>query len=73
MKRALKIFAFIVTGIVLLILLLSFIVSYFYADEVKQIILSELNKSIKTKISAEEIDISILSKFPNASLGICQQ
>jgi len=68
MKKALKIFFFSLLSIVLLILGSSFVIGYFYENEVVNIVLKELNKNIKTEINIGSYDFSILSKFPDASL-----
>ena len=68
MKKALKIFFFSVLSIILLISGTSFIIGYFYEDDVVNIVLKELNKNIKTEINIGSYDFSIISKFPDASL-----
>lgn len=43
-------------------------VSYIFSDEVKQKLVSEINKRLKSEIKVSEIHFSVLRKFPNASL-----
>ncbi len=67
-KRIIKISLIVVAVLILLPVLFVLIVSTFYTDEVKKMMLDELNKNIRTQISAKEISISLISKFPDASL-----
>ncbi len=68
MKKALKIFIFSLLSIVVLISGTSFVIGYFYENEVVNIVLKELNKNIKTEINIGSYDFSVISKFPDASL-----
>ncbi|MCF8296054.1 MAG: DUF3971 domain-containing protein [Saprospiraceae bacterium] len=43
-------------------------ISYLYEDKVKEIIKAEINKQIDTEIEVEEIEFSVIKKFPFASL-----
>ena len=43
-------------------------ISYFYEDKVKEIIKAEINKQIDTQIEVEEIEFSVIERFPFASL-----
>ncbi len=54
----------------LLILLLStaLVIGYFYEEEVKQLLVGEINKQLVTPVSVKGINLSLLKKFPNASL-----
>jgi hypothetical protein len=45
-----------------------FSVVYIYEDEVKQFAVDQLNKNLKVKVKAPEIDLTIWDQFPNASL-----
>ncbi len=68
MKKAFKIFLISLLIIVGLITGASFIIGYFYEDEVVSIVLKELNKNIKTEINIGSYDFSVFSKFPDAAL-----
>lgn len=68
MKKIVKISLIVIAVIILLPVIFVLIVSTFYTDEVKKMMLDELNKNIRTQISVKEIDISLISKFPDASL-----
>ncbi len=54
----------------LLILLLSaaLLIANFYEDEVKQVLVGQLNKRLATPVSVKNIELSLIKKFPNASL-----
>jgi len=57
-----------ITGISLLCLLfVGVLTGIFYEKEIKQLIITELNKNINTKISVEEFDFSVIRHFPYAS------
>jgi hypothetical protein len=42
--------------------------AWYYQDEVKQLIVNEINKNIKTEITVRDISFSVLRKFPRASV-----
>ncbi len=60
------------TLLLLLLLLLTggFIIGYFYGDEVKQYIITELNKQLNTQVivEPEDINFTVIRNFPNASI-----
>jgi len=58
----------IVFSIIGLILIAGVIVSKFYEEEIGQYAIQELNKHIETPVSVEEIDLTLLRKFPDASV-----
>jgi hypothetical protein len=53
---------------VFLIVATSLIISFVYEDQVSQIFLKEINKRVKTEISTEKINLSLLKKFPYATV-----
>ena len=55
---------------ILIVLIIAFFVSvvYIYEDEVKQYAVEQLNKSLKVKVKAPKIDLTIWDQFPNSSL-----
>lgn len=46
----------------------SYVIAHFYEDEVKQLVIEQVNKRLNTKISVEDVSLSLLPKFPSASL-----
>lgn len=61
----------ILAGLGILIVLVVgffFTVVYLYEDEVKQYAVDQLNKHLKVKVQAPEIDLTLWDQFPNASL-----
>ena len=60
---------FIVFFIIIAVFLVAGIsISLIYSDEVKQKIVAEINKGLKTEISVGEVYFSVIRRFPNASL-----
>lgn len=60
-----------ITGISILCLLIAGVITgIFYEKEVKQLIISELNKNLDAKISVQEFDFSVLRHFPYASFDL---
>jgi len=55
-------------SIILLIVVSGVVLAYFYEDEVKNLVVSKLNQNLLTEISVDDINFSVLRKFPNASL-----
>jgi hypothetical protein len=43
-------------------------ISFIYEDEVSEIFLEEVNKSLKSDFQTEEVNLSLLKKFPNATI-----
>jgi len=58
----------IVFSIIGLLLIVGLIVSKFYEEEIGQYAIQELNKHIETPVSVDEIDLTLLRKFPDASV-----
>ncbi|MBL4710276.1 MAG: AsmA-like C-terminal region-containing protein, partial [Flavobacteriales bacterium] len=56
--------------ILLLLLVLSgvLIAGLYYGDEIKLLIVKNLNESLKTEIKVSQIDFSVLESFPKASI-----
>jgi hypothetical protein len=50
--------------------LISVVVGFIYKDDVKQIVLDNLNDQFSTPISFQEIEISLFQHFPKTSIGI---
>jgi len=58
-------------GIAIFIVLLfatAFIIAYFYEDKVKDFVVNQINKQLNTEISVKEINLSLIKRFPYASL-----
>ena len=51
---------------VFVIVVVSFIISFIYEDEVSELFLKELNNRVEEDIKAGEVNLSLLRKFPNA-------
>lgn len=65
-KKILKI-----TGLVLLVLLLSLIaIPFFFKDQIKEKITAALNEKVDAKISFAEADLSLFRSFPRANVRI---
>lgn len=54
--------------LIVLIVAFFFTVVYIYEDEVKQYAIDELNKNLKVKVKAPDIELTIWDQFPKASL-----
>lgn len=59
-------------GIVLGIFLLISGVLYFFKDEICGIVVSEVNKHLKAKVTVAEVDLTFWSTFPNVSVDFNQ-
>jgi len=53
---------------VFIIVSTSFIISFVYEDEISEMFFRELNKRIKADVRTEKINLSLLKKFPGASV-----
>ncbi|MCB2197419.1 MAG: AsmA-like C-terminal region-containing protein [Bacteroidetes bacterium] len=67
MRNIKSIFIGLILGVIILIGILS-VVSYIYEDEVSQYLIEELNENILTEIEAEDVNFSLIKKFPKASV-----
>ncbi|MDT8308775.1 MAG: hypothetical protein RQ866_04540, partial [Bacteroidales bacterium] len=63
-KKGLVILAIIIT----VVFLLLFITAWVMESKVKKIVVNELNKTLITKVDVEDINLSLIRKFPYASL-----
>jgi uncharacterized protein involved in outer membrane biogenesis len=71
--RWLRLFLRTITFIIVLLFLLitgAFIIGYYYQNEVKEVIVSELNKQLNTQviIDGKDIDFTVIKNFPYASV-----
>jgi hypothetical protein len=55
-----------------LIALGASLVSYYYQNEVKQFVKSQINRLLASPVDVNSIDFSVLEKFPNASVSLSQ-
>ena len=73
MKKILKYIKRIVLIAIIFIAVIAgglFIIGTYYADEAEQLIVSEINKSLQIEISVKDIELSLFSNFPDASLNL---
>ncbi len=56
-----------IIGVLILLGILT-VVSYVYEDEVSQYLIEELNKHILSEIEADDVNFSLIKKFPKASI-----
>jgi len=67
--HALKRFFYWVIGLLLLGALAGVAIAAFFEDEVKQYVVHEINKKVKTEIAVSNVSFSVLEKFPYASVA----
>ena len=67
-RRLLKLVIVSLIALLLLFFSTAAIVVFFYENEVKTFVVKELNKQLTTPVSVNEIELSLIKKFPNASL-----
>lgn len=63
----------IIVGLILgtaILILISGLITYFYEDEVSLYLVEELNGHISAKIEVEQVNFSVLKKFPKASIEL---
>lgn len=59
------------SGITLVILLAAIIcIPYFFKDELKQMVLDEVNHSLNAKLELDQFDLTFFSTFPNLSIQL---
>ncbi len=67
-KKILKYFLLSITALFALFIMAALIIGFFYQDKVKNIIINELNKNLRSEITVKNIELSLFKKFPYASL-----
>ncbi len=70
-KNTRKLIIRILLGVLIFLFLATasgFLYFYYHQDSIKQFFVVEINKSLQTEISVEDIEFSIFDKFPNASI-----
>ena len=55
-------------GVFFALILTAIILAYVFEDKVKKLVVDELNKQLNSEITVKEIDLSLIRKFPYASL-----
>jgi hypothetical protein len=68
MSRTLKYILASALGFISLIFITGITIAWYYQDEVKQLIIDEVNKHVNTEIRVSDISFSVLRKFPRASV-----
>ena len=66
--RFLKIVLISFLSLLFVLISTALIIVYFYENEVKQIIVGQINKQLVTPVSVKSIELSLVKKFPNATL-----
>jgi hypothetical protein len=69
-KKYLKFSGLFILLLFAIFLIFSSIVAIFYGDKVAELIISELNKNIKTELKIGKVNFSVIKKFPNASVEL---
>jgi hypothetical protein len=65
-KKILKI-----VGVVLLVLVAAMVaIPYFFKDQIKAKVLETINQKVDAKVSFEDVDLSLFSNFPNATVKL---
>ena len=71
MKKFFKYFFISLGSLIFLMVVAGFIITYFYEDEVKALVIKNLNeKYIATDIRVGNVEFSVFKKFPNASVEL---
>ena len=66
--RFLKISLILIISLLILLLGAGMVIAYFYEDEVKQLLVGQINKQLVTPVAVKNIELSLIKKFPNATL-----
>ena len=66
MKKILKIFI----GLIILLLAALIIIPLFFEDKIIAVLKETINKNINATVDFKDLDISLISNFPNAKVGI---
>ena len=67
----LKVLRYVLTGaavLVLTVVLLAAVIGYFYEDEIKKVVVKEINNRLTVPVTVKEIDFSVLRSFPYCSV-----
>jgi len=75
MQKILKFFKRIILISIIFLAIIAgglFLIGTYYADETEQLIVSEINKTLNIEISVKDVELSLFSNFPNASLNFTE-
>lgn len=67
LSRKTRLLIWIPVAILAVVFALAVLISVFYAQEVKQMMIAQLNKHLRTEIKVDDFDFSVLTHFPFAS------
>ena len=67
MKRLKKVLL-IITGSVVLLFMLAWVAAWFFEDDVKSLIVKNINSSLTTPVTVKDVQFSFIRKFPSATL-----
>ena len=57
------------TGISLILIIIALIlIPIFFKDQLKEIVITEVNKSLNAKLSLEDFDLTFISSFPKMTV-----
>lgn len=68
MLRFIKYLLVVTFSVILAVTVAGSIIAWYYKDEVKQYIVDQINRHIRTEIRVSDISFSVLRKFPHASV-----
>ena len=68
--RIIKRLLILLVVILILISAAGFLISYFYGDKVKEIVVNEINQQLAVEVEVDEIEFSVFKNFPKASINI---
>lgn len=68
LSRTLKTIGKIAVVLLFALFVVGYLISVFYEKEIRQLVVSELNKQLETKFTVEEFDLTIFRHFPYASV-----
>ena len=57
-----------ISFVLLLIILIS--IPFLFKDEIKELVIDEVNKSLNAKLEMGEFDLTFLSTFPNMTIEL---
>lgn len=66
--KALKILFYTIVILLGLLIGAAFIIAKFYGEDIKNYVVQELNKNLKTKVDVKKIDFTVIESFPYASI-----
>ena len=67
-KKIVKVILFCFIGILVIVISGGLIISTFYEEEVKALVIKKINESTDGEVSFSDVTFSVLKRFPNASI-----